>query len=525
MRILINYTRKSILLGSLYTKLQELMVLNEKIEYIFLISLQARQAAAEAAFEDDQDTSPAQVEQRTPQLVIDKLFQARGELDVIYDLIIAVEQQQFVSLSHVPVAKNPARVLQQAALNLARRKEQLRCTSERIRTGTSAAREQAQIADRFLQDLSVIRKQWRLCRRMSSSGGNVIGSFYVDLSLPIEKRRGKYIEESSTSNRGSVMANIEVNIVQSAEGEACVAAEETTAGKNAKRSVAVHPLPVKVIKGPESISEELQRRFNLHSWQIIEKLISQEAKRSSNTGAAAAVVVAILKMAALATAKRAEILSNAHTRNVNTHGGEDTAMVDAEEEVFNLEKQRGFSTLLSSSSLLGGGLSLLCSAEKCLAEKDIELYCSTFTSQLEFEARALRCLAFLCRDAETPELIKQTRGGDGGGSGGGGETSILKHLTHWLRHAALCYAVEQSLLRQMSEFTAVTAITSAAVGAEENERKWVISKDARPLGVLAVEDGGSVLRWYGPNLVGLLTGQGQELGRTQLETFIEKLLL
>lgn len=478
--------------------------------------MQARQAAAEAVaagqeLDQDKDTAPV-VEQRTPQAVIDKLFSARGELDVIFDLIAAVEQQQFVSLSHVPTAKNPRATAQQAALRLAHRREQLRSTADRIRTGTAAARQQAAIADRFLQDLKEIRKEWRLCRRTTARGGNIAGSFYVDLSLPIEKTNQILLGH----NRGSASARTQVNLVPSAEGAACIVVPVARAardgvgdgdgeggcGVSTPPAAAAHPSPVKVIKGPQSISEELQRRHAYHSWQVTETLLSQEAKKISGTsnlatgGAAAAAVDAILRMAAIAAAKREETMI-AHNKKADVNG-EDIIMVDVEDkEVLKIEHENTLSSSVHHS------------AKKGFAAKDIEAYCRTPNSQVEFESRALRCLAALCREAQTPAIIKETRGGE--------VASIVEQLTGWLAHAALCYAVQHSLTRQTSEFPAVTVTTTTV--SEGTEKKWVVSKDSRSLGIVAVESGR--VRWYGPALLGI-TGQGQELGRAQLETFIEK---
>lgn len=457
------------------------------------------------------------MEQRTPQPVINKLFAARGELDVIFDLIAAVEQQQFVSLSHVPTAKDPAAVAQQAALRLARRREQLRSTADRIRAGTAAIREQAAIADRFLQDLKEIRKKgWRVCRRTSAAAqsGNATGSFYVDLSLPIEKTHQILLENRTN---GLSAASTQVNIVPTAEGVACIVivaagaanGDEGDVSTPAPAAAAAHPSPVKVIKGPQSISEELQRRHAYHSWQVIETLLSQEAKKSSgvrdsNTAAAgaAAAIDAILRMASIAAAKRKQhLITNNKGAGVD---GEDITMVDVEEtEVLEVDNNNDVS---SSAQRF---------AEKGFAAKDIESYCSTPRSQLEFESRALRCLAALCKEAQTPAIIKQTRGGDV-------VASMVEQMTGWLTHAALCYAVQCSLTRQTSDFptVAVTSTTSATTtvcgGAEE---KWLVSKNSISVGNLAVKSGR--LRWYGPALLGI-TGQGKELGRAQLETFIEK---
>jgi len=471
--------------------------------------------AAAQESDQDNDRAPA-VEQRTPQAVINKLLAARGELDVIIDLIAAIEQQQFVSLSHVPTTtKDPAAIAQHSVLRVARRREQIRSTSDRIRTGTAAAREQATRADRFLQDLKEIRQGWKLCRRSTAQGASAAGSFYVDLSLPIEKTR--QIVSKNNSRGGLSAASRQVNIVPSAEGVACIVVvdahdvdDASTAATAVAPATTAHPSSVKVIKGPQSISEELERRHAYHSWQVLEALLLQEAKEKSsgdmmnkNTAAAAAAAVdAILRMAAIAAAKRKHDVI-AHNKTVADVDKEDKVMVDVEETEA-LEFKNNVSSCV-----------VQCSAEKGLAAKDIETYCSTPRSQLEFESRALRCLAALCKEAQTPEIIKETRGGEI-------SESMVEQLTGWVAHAALCYAVQHSLMRQTSDFPAVdvSMSTTTAVASDGIEKKWRVSKNSCSLGTVAVENG--TLRWYGPALLGI-AGQGQELGRAQLETFIEKI--
>ena len=97
-------------------------------------------------------------------------------------------------------------------------------------------------------------------------------------------------------------------------------------------------------------------------------------------------------------------------------------------------------------------------------------------------------------------------------------------MTSWLNHAALCYAVEQSLTSQTSGnpgvtvSAATTSVEEASSSRADRVKKWVISKNDHSVGILAVESG--VLRWYGPVFIGIT---GQELGRAQLESFIQKI--
>jgi hypothetical protein len=399
--------------------------------------------------------------------VIDQLSAARGELDVILDLITAVEQQQFMSLAHVPRARDPAATARNAALRLARRRAQLRAAADRLRAGTAAAAAQSRVADRFLSDVAALRARWRLGRRPATAGG----AFFVDLALPLPRDLLVVAELQRPEQT-------QVNIVPSAEGEACLVVAAATAVSAAAPAA---PAAVEVIKGPAAIDAELERRQMAHAWRVIEGLVAAEAaaqgRRDGSGSAAAAASEAVRRMAAAAAAKA----SASSTDDMDVDGAGDTLQPGP--------------PLVSGA---GGGL----------AAADLAAFCVAPGCQEQFEARALRLLAVLCRSARTPTLIKEAQSGFGGDSSGGGSKGVLEQLVAWLRHAALCRAVETTLAQQgaTGERQSVPGELTAA---------WALSAGGRPLGTLEVAK--DRLLWRGQPLPGVA---GPQLGRRQLDTLI-----
>lgn len=434
------------------------------------------------------------MEERTPQKVLDQLMSARGELDVILDLIASVEQQQFVSLAHIPRQREPAAIAQQTTLRLARRRVQLKSTAERLRTGTEAIRSQSTVTDLFLKDLMEIRREWKLSRRSANMGG----TFFVDISLALPS--------SSCSNTAIPWGDLQrpedtqMNIVPSAEGTACmVVSGQLVSGTEA---------PV-VIKGPAAITTELRKRQLLHSWRLIGRIVGAEAQQATATseGSDAATIKAVQHMA---------------TRAANEAAGAVTGATSTEAQLLLKEETSADINLAASSSgAQGEGVGL--------AAQDLARYRATASCQFQFESRALRCLASLCQAARTPALIQQTRATEESNNAGLHNPSMLQQLTSWLRHAALCHAVDTSLAQQQERLQQQTAGTQTAIAVaynaphlsdSEGARVWAVAVNSRPEGMLLAEQG--ALRWEGEALPGQVGGS--QMGRRQLDTLLDKVI-
>jgi hypothetical protein len=93
--------------------------------------------------------------------------QVQGELDIMLDLINTLEQQQFLSITHV-VARPllPKEQALTAAAQLAARRCQLQGVSASLAQGGAVLAAEMGVAERFIADLAAIRRQgWKLTRR------------------------------------------------------------------------------------------------------------------------------------------------------------------------------------------------------------------------------------------------------------------------------------------------------------------------------------------------------------------------
>jgi hypothetical protein len=107
-----------------------------------------------------------------PQKVLSKLLTARGELDVITDLVTFVEQQQFLAVEGIhrppPTLEERTRA---RALRLAAARQQLHGAAGLLGRGLAALQAQAAVDDRFLADLSQLRRRWKLRRHAGAGPG------------------------------------------------------------------------------------------------------------------------------------------------------------------------------------------------------------------------------------------------------------------------------------------------------------------------------------------------------------------
>lgn len=94
---------------------------------------------------------------------------AQGELDVMVDLITAIEQQQAVGVAHAHNPPTPAERGRTAALRLASRRASLAAAGTRLKQGAAALAAQAEVDNRFLADLRALRDRWKL-RRHEGTG-------------------------------------------------------------------------------------------------------------------------------------------------------------------------------------------------------------------------------------------------------------------------------------------------------------------------------------------------------------------
>ena len=395
-----------------------------------------------------------------------------------------------MSLAHVPFAKSTAATAHQAALRLARRRAQLHATAERLRTGTAAAVAQSAISDRFLDDLAELRKTWKLGRRSATAGK----TFFIDISLSLPMH---YSNSSAWTDLQRAEAT-QITILPAADGEACVVLDSSAA----------------VVKGPLAITRELQKVAMMHSWWVLQRIIEVEAQQSAEAWQSGdGAVAAILSMVAVAVRVVGDIGGNSG----NSDG--DVEMGDVADEINEKEE--------SKKIALPG---------RSTAAADIVDYCDQPNTQLEFEARALRCLADLCKEAHTPFLIKHIIHSASSSSLEKKENKVLDKLVKWVRHAALCNAVEKefssskqqiSIEKQQPEVAAFTSSFYSNSSQQQHHHHcaaWKVGRlDGRPVGIVRVE--GDEVHWQGPSLsASRVDVRGSQLGRRLVATLVNEIL-
>ena len=88
----------------------------------------------------------------------------QGEVEVILDLVAAVEAQQAVAVAHCPRPLAPEEAAADRALRLAARRRQLAGAAARLDAGLAGLKAAAEVDAAFLAQLAALRARWRLRR-------------------------------------------------------------------------------------------------------------------------------------------------------------------------------------------------------------------------------------------------------------------------------------------------------------------------------------------------------------------------
>ncbi|KAL3138519.1 hypothetical protein ABBQ32_006303 [Trebouxia sp. C0010 RCD-2024] len=120
----------------------------------------------------------------TPREVIEKLTAAKGELDVVLDLINLMEGQHFLGVANIALPSNLHLEHQEEALRLQQKVSQLKDAGRRLRAGASALKSHASTSQFFFAQLAQLQQHWNLKR--SPPGGP--GRFQIDVALPLGRQ-------------------------------------------------------------------------------------------------------------------------------------------------------------------------------------------------------------------------------------------------------------------------------------------------------------------------------------------------
>ncbi|GAB4818042.1 hypothetical protein N2152v2_005088 [Parachlorella kessleri] len=441
----------------------------------------ARQDGEEDNKEDDKK---ARRQQRmpNPQRVLDKLFTARGEVDVILDLVTYVEQQQFVGVAHLPRKPNSLEDLaRERALRLATRKQQLKGCTSRLREGLEALRAQSEVSTRFLNQVADLRKNWRLNRH-----GGKDGLFYVDLSLPLKHGAKK---------AGGEQAGAQWNLLQDSNGDACLV----------DRSASGQPY---VVRGVHDIHAVLQARQHVLSWQVVRALVkheAQQAQRALDPDGLAPLLVQL----ATAAKKRferdalAQQRDSQQARDSSGGGGSEPNAMDIDGQ--HTAARTAAAAALgvgwgpqqpegSASGAAGSSWSCTQGSMQSAAARDALALLRSPGFQDRFESKALALLQAYLRgtssgagadyaltSAEAAEAgaaagaaasaagggappLPQVQPWGSKGSSEHGSGTLVRELLAWLRHQAVCYRLDATLTSQVASHNSRASDGGAATG-------------------------------------------------------------
>ncbi|KAI7840076.1 hypothetical protein COHA_006206 [Chlorella ohadii] len=224
-----------------------------------------------------------------PQKVLSKLQTARGELDVITDLVTFVEQQQFLAVEGIhrqpPTLEERTRA---RALRLAAARQQLRGAAGLLGRGLAALQAQAAVDDRFLADLSQLRRRWKL-RRHAGAGPGAAGLFYADISLPLRGALARAVSQEGA----------QCNIIQDTNGDACIVEAAAPGGKR------------QAVRGWRHIHAVLEAKQQLLAWRVLSQMLAAAARLPQYEADADGAVAALQRLAAAAAAEAQAALHRA----------------------------------------------------------------------------------------------------------------------------------------------------------------------------------------------------------------------
>eukprot|EP00887_Chlorella_sp_A99_P005286 scaffold1.g5286.t1 len=427
----------------------------------------------------------AKREARDPQRVLDKLRQARGELDVIVDLVTNIEQQQFVAVAHAHSPHTEAEAARGAARRLVGRRAALGAARARLAAGAAALAAQAAVDNRFLADLRQLRDRWKLRRHAGTarpirpSHPSADAMFYADISLLLH----------GPAAQGVTQEGALCNIIQDTNGDACMV-EPAAAPAVAARDGAPGAAPPRpcVVRGWRAIDAALEARQRVLTWGLVRQLLARDAQLPQHERDADGAVAALLRLAdAAAAAAALAAAAGAAGGTGSTAAGTDGAAMDVD------APSRG-SAAPPSATGSGGAAWAPASAQpssmQSSAAREIEALLALPSTPPQFEARALQLLAGLLGRRSGPSSA--ALGATGGTGAGGDAAALLPRLLRWLRHAALCLHVDSSLRWQVAAARGAAEVRQILAGDEDGAAVWRVRRAGWEGQALVVAQGGAV---------------------------------
>eukprot|EP00889_Picochlorum_renovo_P007658 jgi/Picre1/34688/NNA_002156.t1 len=96
---------------------------------------------------------------RNPQKVIDGLMEVRSELDIVMDIVQVAEEQQFLSLTHIPHTVDARVAARQDMVRQGLKRQQLKAIAHRLQDASGELKK-SYMDMRFLDEVRELRKRW-----------------------------------------------------------------------------------------------------------------------------------------------------------------------------------------------------------------------------------------------------------------------------------------------------------------------------------------------------------------------------
>ena len=233
--------------------------------------------------EGDEEQQEEQGMMRNPQKVVDGLMEVRSELDIVMDIVQVAEEQQFLSLTHIPHTVDARVAARQDMVRQGIKRQQLKAIAQRLQEA-SGELQKSYMDMRFLDEVKELRKRW-LVKEYRVAGGNVLKEdcVCVDISFSVERE-----DESMVGDRDSLGKHKFV-IAAGQDGEACALLPHVQ--EDEKENV--------VVVGWQQIDKALRRLQMRRAWKYIYVRLESESERlSQSLGIHPEVHAAVMRLAA-----------------------------------------------------------------------------------------------------------------------------------------------------------------------------------------------------------------------------------
>lgn len=217
---------------------------------------------------------------RNPQKVIDGLLEVRAELDIVMDIVQVAEEQQFLSLTHIPHTVDARAAVRQDMVRQGLKRQQLKSIAHRLQEA-SGELQSTYMNIKFLEEVRELRRRW-LVKEYRVAGGSVLKEdcVRVDISFSVETE-----EESLVSDRDS-LGKYKFVIAAGQDGEACALLPHVQEDETV------------VVVGWQQIDKALRRLQTRRAWKYINARLESESERlSQSLGIHPEVHAAVMRLA------------------------------------------------------------------------------------------------------------------------------------------------------------------------------------------------------------------------------------